>query len=740
LAAAASALPPREPSYRGPQAPRHNLPVEITSFVGRERELAEIRQILGQTHLLTLTGTGGCGKTRLALKLGETVLENYPDGVWLVELAPLADPALIPQTVAAAVGVHEIAGRDLTSVLVDGLRARRLLIILDNCEHLIEDCARLVEALLRNCPQVQIVATSREILGATGETVWRVPSLPVLDPRELPRTSAELVTAASDSAAIRLFAERAWQVSPGFMITPENATPLAQICFRLDGIPLAIELAAARVRTLSVGQLATRLDNRFRLLTGGSRTALRRQQTLQALVDWSYDLLPPKEQVFFRRLAVFAGGWQLEAAEEVGSDEGIGFQVSGVGGDGRPDTRHLKPDTQQLILRDEVLDLLTALADKSLVVVDNSAGGEPRYRLLETLREYAMERLARTEEAEAVHRAHATHYRVLGEHEQSVATFEAFFWTRRFLTEIDNVRAALRWADETEDWESFLSLFGSLAPYWALAGHLEESRALWPVAAQHLTTVAPIARARALYGLGRLAFGRSDYLGAETYLRESIGLFRELGDQRMVANTLGALGNALRDASKLDEAIVALQEAIELDRILGLPVLGNLFQLGVLARQQGKLDEAKQLLLHALRQAEPMERPEDSIVVISFNLGLVAEDASTYAEASTWFAQSARLVSHSGFRWHQPYNLEGLATLAFHQDQPERCLVLTGAAATAREQLGSPMPSYFQERLNQALEPARAQLGAEAAASAWAKGRAMSLEEAFAYALGDEGR
>ncbi len=382
-----SAAQPSTPPEAAPA--RHNLPVEVTSFVGRERELAEIRGLLASTHLLTLTGTGGCGKTRLAVKLGETVLADFADGVWLVELAPLAEPGLIPHFVATAVGVREIAGRDLTPVLVDGLRARHLLLILDNCEHLISDCAQIAETLLRGCPHLRIVATSREILGASGETVWRVPSLPVPDPRQLPSAPADRAETVASADAARLFVERARQAVSGFRVTPDNAMALAQICFRLDGIPLAIELAASRLRTISVEQIAARLDSRFRLLTGGSRTALRRQQTLQALIDWSYDLLPRAEQAFFRKLSVFVGGWQLEAAEAVGAAEGR---------------------------TGDVLDLLAALADKSLVAVETTTGHAPRYRLLETLREYALERLVASGDAETIHTAHATYYLALAEH------------------------------------------------------------------------------------------------------------------------------------------------------------------------------------------------------------------------------------------------------------------------------------------------------------------------------------
>ena len=368
---------------------RHNLPVQLTSFVGRERALADLGRLLVRTRLLTLTGPPGVGKTRLALQLAAEALDVFEDGVWLVELAPRADPSLVPQAVAEVLGVQEQPRRPLLETLADAIRARQLLLVLDDCEHLVASSATVADNLLRACPRVQILATSREVLGVAGERAWPVPSLAV--PADTPVATPADAATMQQSEAVRLFVERAGAAMPSFTLTNRNAGAVAQICRRLDGIPLALELAAARVRALSAEQLAARLDDlvvgrrgagtgdRFRLLTGGSRAALPRQQTLRAAIDWSYDLLSDPERQLLRRLSVCAGGWTLEAAEEVCAGDGLAA--------------------------DEVFALLLNLVDKSLVVADPE-GVEARYRLLETLRRYGAERLREAGEEAAVRTRH----------------------------------------------------------------------------------------------------------------------------------------------------------------------------------------------------------------------------------------------------------------------------------------------------------------------------------------------
>lgn len=417
-------------AFAGHDAHPNNLPRELTSFVGREREVAEVKRLLGMTRLLTLTGSGGVGKTRLVLRVASDLVGAFPDGVWLVELAGLGDPTLVPQATASALGVREQPGRSLLDTLIDVMRPRTCLLVLDNCEHLVAACATLANGLLRTCPGLTLLATSREPLGIAGESVWRVP------PLTLPDGSGDDALADSPSTlaryeAIRLFEERARAALPAFSLTNQNAPAVVQICRRLDGIPLAIELAAARSRGLAPEQLSTRLNDRFRLLTGGSRTALARHQTLRALVDWSYELLSEPERVLLQRLSVFAGGWTLDAAEVVcaGDDLETG----------------------------DVLELLLQLVDRSLVLAeDTDAGRTPgvRYRLLETLRQYGAEKLYEAGDEDVMRGRHLSWClglaEVAGPSLRSRGTTDQ---DRRLDVEHDNLRAALGWSlmSETSD-------------------------------------------------------------------------------------------------------------------------------------------------------------------------------------------------------------------------------------------------------------------------------------------------
>src|SRR5262245_13629283 len=390
------------------------LPIPLTSFVGRQADLGAIQRLLDSARLLTLTGVGGIGKTRLALEGARLFAGDYPDGAELVELAALADPGVVPQRVATALGIAEQPGRELLDVVADALRARRSLLVLDNCEHVVVACAELAQHLLQACPGLRILATSRESLGIAGERVWRVPSLSL--PAAEADTSFEHI---AQSEAVRLFAERAASVLPGFALTERNAPAVARLCLRLDGIPLALELAAARVTVLPVEQLAERLDDALRLLTAGSRTAPARQQTLRATLDWSYGLLTDREQRLFDRLSVFAGGWTLEAAEAVCAGEGIEHG--------------------------QVLELVARLVDKSLVVVERGADEGAYYRMPEPIRQYAEERFGPDRATEVIRRSHATYFLTLAERaEPGLSGPDQRTWLDRLERDLDNLRAAWR--------------------------------------------------------------------------------------------------------------------------------------------------------------------------------------------------------------------------------------------------------------------------------------------------------
>ena len=412
---------------------RGNLPAEPNSFVGRERDLEELALLLNAVRALTLCGPGGIGKTRLALRLAQEMVPGFPDGIWLVELADTADPGLLPGRIAAAIGIREEADSPLAETLIEALRPRQLLLVLDTCEHIVDECAALVQQLLAGCPQLRLIATSREPLRVRGETVWRVPPLAV------PAAPAGLsVSQLAEHEAIRLFAERAAAVSPGFALSADNAAAVARLCQMLDGMPLAIELAAARVRALSIEQIAVRLADRFQLLATGDRTAPPRQQTLRAAVDWSYELLTEPEQILLRRLSVFAG-WNLEMAEEVCADDAI-------------------PAGQ-------ILDLLVALIDKSLVTLDTELDGHARYRLLDTIKEYAADRLAASGERPAIRQRHSAYLLRLLEDTVARAFVrgdppwpERVAMYRRITVERPNYRAALAACLERGDAQEGLRL------------------------------------------------------------------------------------------------------------------------------------------------------------------------------------------------------------------------------------------------------------------------------------------
>src|SRR5262245_42819181 len=433
-------LPADFPPLKSLDALPNNLPRQLTRFIGREQAIVEVKRLLASSALLTLTGSGGCGKSRLALQVGADLLEEYADSVWLVELAALSDPERVPQTVATALGVRELPGRPLIQTLIDSLCPKQLLLLLDNCEHLLSACTQLTERLLQACPQVRVLASSREALGLLGEQSYRVPSLSLPDPRQLPPWER-----LPEFEAVQLFTDRAVLSQASFAVTEANAAAVVAVCRRLDGIPLAIELAAARVKALPVEKLNERLDDMFRLLTGGSRTALPRQQTLRALIDWSYDLLSPPERALLRRLSVFAGGWTLEAAEAVCVGDGIeGW---------------------------EVLDLLTSLVEKSLVLYEEGEG-EGRYRLLETVRQYARDRLLEAGESEAAREQHCDWFLALAE-EAEPQLWREVAWVERLEREHDNLRTALEWCAASSP-ETGLRLAGALHWFWHIRGHFTE--------------------------------------------------------------------------------------------------------------------------------------------------------------------------------------------------------------------------------------------------------------------------
>jgi predicted ATPase/DNA-binding CsgD family transcriptional regulator len=796
---ARSASPARARPARPPPGERHhNLPAQLTTFVGREREIAEIERLLPDVRLLTLTGAPGVGKTRLALRVAGGLLEDYPDGVWLAELASLADPTLVSQAVAAALRVRERPGRPLLATLADALRCRQLLLVLDNCEHLVEACAALADSLLRACPRLRILATSREPLGVAGEAVWRVPSLSLpdaaspADPEQPPSTpSARESTSESPTPApvddptpyeaLRLFAERARLVQPGFALTGQNVASVARACRHLDGVPLAIELAAARVNVLSPDQIASRLDDRFGLLTGGSRTAPPRHRTLRAATEWSYDLLGPAERALFNRLAIFTGGWTLEAAEAVGSGPwAVGSDNPGVEAGLEPvPTAHCPLPTAH-----SVLDLLSRLVDKSLVVAEAGSAGAIRYRMLETLREYGLERLSESGEAEAVRRRHAAFFLGLAEEaEPELWGPEQGRWAERLEREHDNLRAALGWAIDGREVETALRLGGALWKFWTVRGHLSEGQsrldAVLAVAAAGRPAGTALARARVLNGAGNLARSRGDFARATALYEDGLARFREAGDTRGIAVSLHNLGLVARDRGDHAGARMRLEEGLALFRGLGeaghvaLGVLNlarlaqdrgddrcaerlyeeslalftevgdtqgiatALNRLGDLARGRGESAAAR--ALHERSLALHRERRDGWGIAISLTyLARLAHREGDHGRAAALAAESLALLRDLGLRPDLAATLEVMAAVSAARGQPDRAVRLFGAAARLREAIGAPLPPADRGAHERELGAARARLGEDAFAAAWAVGRAMTPEGAIEHALATE--
>ena len=504
----------------------HSLPVQLTSFVGREAEIHEVRRLLADNRLVTLTGAGGAGKTRLAVEIAARIAAEFSDGVWYVDLAPITDPDVVPIAVARALGLPDQPGRSTMDTLLRFVRDRQMLVVLDNCEHLLDASADLVVTLLDAAAGPTVLATSREPIGVTGEATWRLPSLSVAD------------------AAIELFADRARHARPDFAVDDDNAPAVAEICRRLDGMPLAIELAAARVRALSLADILDGLRDRFRLLTGGARTAVPRQQTLRASVDWSHALLTEPERALFRRLAVFLGGFDLEAAQAVAG-----------GGD---------------VERYQVLDQLTLLVDKSLVVAEDTAG-RMRYGLLETVRQYALEKLGESGEANAVRARHRDHYTALAALLDTPGRADYERRLEQAEIEIDNLRAAFAWSRENSDVELASALASSLQPLWQARGRLQEGLVWFDAVLAGLDTrhpgMAPAVCARALADRAMLA----NWVGAADSLdqaQQALAIAREVDDPAVLARALTACGYT----AIIQKAEVAGQyfaEALGLARALG---------------------------------------------------------------------------------------------------------------------------------------------------------------------------
>ena len=692
------------PVLRTLEATPNNLPQQITSFVGRERELAEARELLRKTRLLTLTGAGGLGKTRLSLQLAANAIDDYPDGVWFVELAPIADPARVAQALAEALGVKEDAGRPVIEAVVKHVRDLALLVILDNCEHLANACAEVAVHLLKAAPRVKVLASSREHLHVAGETIFQVPSLPV--PAPDPRVAA---TALTQYEAVRLFVERAVAANPSFVVTEQNALAISEICRRLDGIPLALELAAARVRSLSAERIAERLGDRFRLLSAGERTALPRQQTLRASIDWSFDLLPEPERALLRRLAVFAGGWTLEAAEAVASGNGVEEAI--------------------------VLDLLARLVEKSLVELDADS---ERYRLLETIREYALEKLAASDERSVARARHLEFYLALAAKARpELAGTAQGAWLARLDAERENLLSAHDWCDHADSGaELGLRLAYLIKPYWFIRGLLGLGyRVTIEALAREGAGVQSLARCRALSDAGQLCCWMGRYADALVHLEESLGIARELGDKPMIAAVLQPLGFAASGHGDSTAARAYLAEALALARELGdkRELLGALNAMGQLDRAEGKLDDAEPLYDGMLKLAQEMGDRE-SYAIGLLNLAMVSIGRGSPDRCGRMLVEVLDIAGEIGSKPVGQSALEVCAGLAALNGEPEHAARLYGAAEAHAEHTGLHRDPADEAFLAPLMARVRAVLPLTAYTSAETGGRALGYEKALSEA------
>ena len=741
----------------------HNLPTQLTSFIGREKEIVEVKKLISANRIVTLTGSGGAGKTRLSLHAGAECLSLFSNGVWFAELAPVTDPALVPQTLLSIFDLREDGLRTALEVLINSLRPKTALLMLDNCEHLIAACAQISEVLLRACPNLKILASSREALGIAGEVPYRVPSLATPDPNHLPPLEK-----LSDVDSMRLFMARATTAKPDFKLTKDNATFVAQICFRLDGIPLAIELAAARVKMLSTEQITLRLDDRFRLLTGGSRTALPRQQTLRAMIDWSYSLLSEPEKTLFRRLAVFVSGWTLEAAESVCGEEGSPARFTIT----ERDVRGSGVD---------ILDLLTRLVDKSLVYIEESTG-EIRYHRLETIRQYSREKFLETDEVETIRDRHLAFYVKYAESAGEEMRGRArLAWIHGLEAEQDNLRTAMEWGLARNP-QSALRIAVSLPLFWTTGGYSAEGfRWIQQAMAGYVEKIGefeqPSLRGKGLGGLSFLYMSLGDNINGKRVAEESVALFRQSQDKSELAYSLLILAFPLEFLGERLQAEVALMESIAIARseknsFVLASALNNLTRVtldlhgdieaaeryaneairisreagvewnvsvahemkGLIALHRKDYDEARTLFEKAINGYRET-RASFNVIIVKSNLAHMERELGNFAVALEIYRETIvafRDVAQIGAVAHQ---LECFGFVALAQDQNERALQLFAAANALREKGGTPMTPDEQVYFDGQLRDVHEKLDSKRYESIWSIGHNLSMEQAVQMAL-----
>jgi len=691
-------LPTESPPLKTLDFYRHNLPIQLTSFIGREKEISEIKQSLMIHRLVTLTGVGGTGKTRLALQVAADLLDQFPHGTWFVEFAPLNQPDLIPQTILAFIGISEQPGLTALQQLDEYLHHKKLLLILDNCEHLLQACAEVVNSLLSHSSTLTIMATSREAFGISGEVIWHVPSLSLPDIKQ--STDLEHL---SRYEAVQLFIERATLVQPHFQVTKENAPAIAQICFRLDGIPLALELAAARVRTLGVDQINKRLDDRFRLLTGGSRTALERHQTLRATIDWSYNLLSENERILLCRLSVFVGGCDLEAAEQVcaGSND---------------------------ISSSDVLDLLTHLVDKSLVILEGS-----RYRMLETTRHYAIEKWKGSGVEESAQNDHLAYFLQLAEEaEGQLIGPDQAQWLNRLEREHDNFRSALRWCMESGKGEEAARIAGALGTFWFKHSHFSEGRRLFANILERDWNISAHAQVKAWRSAGILAFWQGDAVETIRIFTQNLERERALGDQWGIAFSLHELANVaglegdVEKERKLQKESIAISRKIEATWVLAMAQIA----LGYLELRQGNLALAEGLFEESLDYCRRTGEKWGMELILN-NLGLLSYSREDFLTAKRNFLESLELARELGDEDGMTTSITGLARIYQGEGRHIASARLQGFTLAKGQEIGTPLQTLEQETYDATAKALKESMGEQAYQNEFETGTTLTLNEAL---------
>ena len=733
-------LPAEFPPLKTLDTLPNNLPLQLTSFIGRKKEIDEIKELLKQGRLVTLTGAGGSGKTRLAQHVAADLTEEFSDGVWFVDLAPLSEALFVPQAMAVVLGLREEGGRPLMDLLVDFVRRRELLFVLDNCEHLVVACAQAVDKLLHAAPRLKIIVTSREGLGVAGEQIFSVPSL------SIPETFHPLAPESLlQYEAVRLFIDRAKAVKNDFAVTDVNASAVAQICRRLDGIPLAIELAAARVLAMAPEQIIVRLDDRFRLLIGGSRTEKPRHQTLRAVVDWSWELLPENERALLRRLSVFAGGWTLDGAEMVGAGNGI----------------------ETL----DILDLLSRLASRSLVTWQERQG-EPRYHMLETVRQYAHEKLVEVGEEAQLCQRHAEFYSQWVEQARTQVFSPSYaVWIKRLDIEQDNVHAALEWAVNFQP-VTALRIANSLADcYWslhsayaetvhwyeralrsafdaplevrayALANNAEFALLLGIIKSQDIDESVRLARqsgdpnllATVLTTQGVIRLASMDAQGAATCFEEALPLAQTPPIKSWILSNIGDLHVSAGD---FEQAESYFQRSVNQSRIAYSwgQITRGLWNLGYLALLRGDFKKARSDLVDGLRLARELNR-RTSIAHIIETMGIIDIHDGAFDEARSLLNQALSMLQELGMRSCLAHNLEGWARLASAQGDPRRAVHLLSSSIVHLNRLGMSQIPLQKARYDQTLAMVQQQFDFATFRAEWAIGEKLEVEQAIDLAL-----